>query len=265
MKVGVIGASGRMGQAVMAELAQQGIDCGAALVSEGSAQLGKRTLAGGVYCTAASLDAAAVDVLIDFSLPEALMTNLALAKRLQVPIVVCTTGLSAAQEQLLQATAQQLPLLHAANTSIGVCLLQQLVQIASGALPDADIEILDVHHSAKRDGPSGTARILAEAAAQGRGQSAVEMNDCLRGDGLREPGSIGYAVMRAADVVGEHNVMLAQAGERIELAHRVSDRAIFAHGAIRAATWLMEQPVGRYQMRDVLELSRLFHKLIDEI
>ncbi|MBY6063461.1 4-hydroxy-tetrahydrodipicolinate reductase [Pseudidiomarina sediminum] len=265
MKIGVIGASGRMGQAVIAELSAQDETCAAALVSAQSSVLGQPAQGGLLYSTVAEVTSECVDVLIDFSLPEALMTNLAVAKRIQRPIVVCTTGLSAAQEQLLQTTAQQVPVLHAANTSIGVCLLQQLVQLASGVMADADIEILDIHHSAKRDGPSGTARLLAEAAAQGRGYQLQDTDAVVRGDGLRQPGSIGYAVMRAADVVGEHNVMLAQAGERVELAHRVTDRAIFARGAIRAARWLAKQPAGRYQMRDVLELSKLFHKLSDEI
>lgn len=265
MKVGVIGASGRMGQAVLHEVQAQGLVPAAALVSSQSARLGQSTLSGLSFTDGSELSAGAVDVLIDFSLPTALANNVQLAQRLGVPLVVCTTGLNADQQALLDAASTSIPLLYAANTSVGICLLQQLVQLTSASLPDADIEITEAHHSAKRDGPSGTALVLGEAAAQGRNAKLVDLSAGVRGDGIREPGSIGFSVIRAADIIGEHSVLVAQAGERIELQHRVSDRGIFARGAVQAARWLAGQANGRYRMADSLDLKEHLTQLLKQI
>lgn len=265
MKIGVIGASGRMGQAVLREVQTQGLVPAAAVVSEQSMQLGQATFAGLSFVTGDGLAEGDVEVLIDFSLPHALQGNLQLAQRLAVPIVVCTTGLNAEQQAALDRAATSIPLLYAANTSVGICLLEQLVQLASSSLPHADIEITEAHHSGKRDAPSGTALLLGEAAAKGRDTQLAQLNAGIRGDGVRQEGSIGFSVVRAADIIGEHSVLVAQPGERIELQHRVSDRSIFARGAVQAAQWLVKQPPGRYRMADSLNLATHLRKLLEQI
>ncbi|WP_241970251.1 4-hydroxy-tetrahydrodipicolinate reductase [Pseudidiomarina aquimaris] len=262
MKIGVIGASGRMGQAVLHEAQTQGLEPAAAIVGAHSTKRGERTVAGLQFIDGSELTAAAVDVLVDFSLPAALPANVELAERLGAPLVVCTTGLAAEQHRLLDRAAVSVPVLYAANTSVGICLLEQLVELASASLPDADIEITEAHHSAKRDGPSGTALVLGEAAARGRGTTLAEVSAGVRGDGLRQAESIGFSVIRAADIIGEHSVLLAQPGERVELNHRVSDRRIFARGALQAAQWLVRQPAGRYRMADSLNLTAHLRKLL---
>lgn len=262
MKIGVIGASGRMGQAVLHEAQAQGLEPAAAIVGAHSTKRGERTVAGLQFTDGSELTATAVDVLVDFSLPAALPANVALAERLGTPLVVCTTGLAAEQHRLLERAAASVPVLYAANTSVGICLLEQLVELASASLPDADIEITEAHHSAKRDGPSGTALVLGEAAARGRGTTLAEVSAGVRGDGLRQAESIGFSVIRAADIIGEHSVLLAQPGERVELNHRVSDRRIFARGALQAAQWLVRQPAGRYRMADSLNLTAHLRKLL---
>ncbi|MDN7134770.1 4-hydroxy-tetrahydrodipicolinate reductase [Pseudidiomarina sp. 1ASP75-5] len=269
MKVAVIGASGRMGQAVLQELIAQGHECAAAIVSEQSSQLGQAPddprLAGRHYSSGRELEPGSVDVMIDFSLPQALSHNLALAQHLGAPIVVCTTGLADADQDTLAQASQSLPVLYAANTSVGIALMEQLVTLASAGFADADIEILEAHHAAKRDAPSGTALVLGEAAATGRGTTLAQSTAGIRGDGPRQAGSIGFAVLRAADIVGEHSVYLAQTGERIELTHRIRDRQVFARGAVQAAQWLAGQPAGRYKMRDMLDTKALLQRLLHEI
>ena len=267
MKLGIFGATGRMGQAVIASARRNNATVTAALVSELSSRYGEPIRAnnadGGVcFQHAKELQPGQVEVLIDFSLSQALPENLQRAQQLQVPIVVCTTGLSAQQQQQLADAAEHIPVLYAANTSVGITLLRQLVQLTAAALPDTDIEIFEAHHSAKRDGPSGTAVVLGESAAAGRGKQLSELSAGVRGDGIREPGSIGFSVLRAADIIGEHTVMFAHAGERLELTHRVSDRQIFAQGAIQAAQWLVKQPPGRYSMADMLQLKTLLKQLV---
>lgn len=260
MKLGIIGATGRMGQAVIRSARKFDVRVTAAIVSQYSTRYGEPIYpnpdsAGVRYQRAAEIQAGQVDVLIDFSLPNALSDNVALAQRLGVPIVVCTTGLAATQRYLLYTVAQEIPVLYAANTSVGVTLLRQLVQLAAAVLPNSDIEIIEAHHSAKRDGPSGTAIALGESAAAGRGQTLAEVSAGVRGDGIRAAGSIGFAVIRAADIIGEHTVLLAHAGERIELTHRVSSRRVFAQGALQAALWLQQQPAGLYSMADMLQIE----------
>ncbi|WP_417688309.1 4-hydroxy-tetrahydrodipicolinate reductase [Pseudidiomarina sp.] len=265
MKIGVIGASGRMGQAVLNEAQAQGVEPAAALVGAHSTKLNQETVSGLRFTDGSELAVGGVDVLIDFSLPAALPTNLQLAERLGVPLVVCTTGLDAEHYALLDQAAASIPVLYAANTSVGICLMEQLVQLASASLPDADIEITEAHHSAKRDAPSGTAWVLGEAAARGRDTILAEVSAGVRGDGLRQADSIGFSVIRAADIIGEHSVLLAQPGERIEMQHRVSDRRIFARGALQAAQWLEGQPAGRYRMADSLNLTAHLRTLLEQI
>lgn len=267
LKVGILGASGRMGQAVIVAAKRLEVAVTAAVVSQQSSRYGLPIRAndadGGVcFQHADELQAGQVEVLIDFSLPQALSANLALAQRLQVPIVVCTTGLGESHQQALDQAATKIPVLYAANTSVGITLLRQLVQLAAAALPHTDIEIIEAHHSAKRDGPSGTALALGASAAAGRGVELTDVSAGVRGDGLRQPGSIGFAVVRAADIIGEHTVLFAQPGERLELTHRVGDRHIFAQGAVQAAQWLQQQSAGRYSMADMLQLKALLQDLL---
>lgn len=263
MKIGVFGATGRMGQAIIGAISEQPhVTLGAAVVSAQSAQRGQAVNAQLNYQSAEQLVADQVDVWIDFSLPSALTDNLQVALQHGTPVVVCTTGLSQQQHALIQTTATQIPILYAANTSVGVALLQQLTELASAAMADADIEIIEAHHRHKRDAPSGTAVILGESAARGRQSSLTQLSAGIRADGERQSGSIGFASIRGGDIIGEHTVLLAQLGERIELTHKVSDRRVFADGALRAAQWVVKQPAGRYKLADMLDLRATFDRLL---
>ena len=199
-----------------------------------------------------------VDVMIDFTLPEALETNIAHCVTLKTPLVIGTTGLNEQQKQLIADAAKTIPVVFAANMSIGVNLLFNLVRQAARVMGEtADIEIWEAHHRFKKDAPSGTAVAIGEAIADELGR---DLNDCAiygrEGDtGERDPDTIGFATIRAGDIVGEHTAMFAELGERIELTHRASSRLTFAKGAVRAANWLVGQPVGLYDMQDVLGLK----------
>ena len=197
------------------------------------------------------------DVFVDFSAPAALEANLARAVDAGKPILIGTTGLDVGHRQAIDAAARRVAVLQAANTSLGVNLLAHLVREAATRLAeDWDIEIVEMHHRLKADAPSGTALLLGRAAAEGRGVDLDGVSDRGR-DGItgpREPGTIGFAALRGGSVAGEHNVIFAAEGERIELGHRAESRAIFARGALRAALWLHGRPPGRYTMADVLGL-----------
>ncbi len=195
------------------------------------------------------------DVLIDFSSPAALSKSLDRAVAAGIPILVGTTGLDDFAEHRIAAAAEEVAVLRAANTSLGVALLADLVERAARLLgPDAwDIEIVEAHHGAKADAPSGTALTLGEAAKRGRGASASEERG-RNGTGLkRESGAIGYASVRGGTVAGDHDVMFLGQGERLILSHRAESRAIFARGALVAARFLHAKPAGLYSMRDVIE------------
>ncbi len=240
--IGILGASGRMGRAVAEILDGQ---AGAALA--GGADLGDdpAALAGGC------------DVLIDFSAPEALAANLGAAVGAGIPIVIGTTGLGADEEMAIDQAAARIPVLQAANMSLGVNLLAYLVREAAARLgEDWDVEIVEMHHRHKVDAPSGTALLLGRAAAEGRGVSLEAVSDRGR-DGITGPrraGHVGFASLRGGSAAGDHQVVLAGEGERLELGHRAESRAIFAHGAVKAALWLKGKPAGRYTMADVLGL-----------
>jgi 4-hydroxy-tetrahydrodipicolinate reductase len=240
--IGILGARGRMGGALAAALDEDGRArlAGGADLGDDPAQL-----------------AATSDVLIDFSTPAALPDNLAAAKAAGVPIVIGTTGLGAGEQAAIDEAARSIPVLQAANMSLGVNLLAYLVREAAARLgPDWDIEIVEMHHRHKIDAPSGTALLLGEAAAQGRGVDLGAVADRGR-DGVgppREPGHIGFASLRGGSVAGDHQVVFASEGERLELGHRAESRTIFAKGAIEAALWLAGRSAGRYAMKDVLGL-----------
>ncbi len=241
--IGILGAQGRMGQAIAAEIdASQDATLALAL-DKGN--------------DSATVASGACDVLIDFSSPAALPDHLALAGRLGVPLLIGTTGLEPAHHAAIDAAAANQAILQTGNTSLGVNLLAHLVSEATARLGiDWDIEILEMHHRHKVDAPSGTALLLGEAAAEGRGVDLAAMSDRGRDGitGARTPGHIGFASLRGGSVAGDHQVILAAEGERIELGHRAETRAIFARGALKAALWLVGKPAGRYAMSDVLGL-----------
>ncbi len=240
--IGIVGAAGRMGRAIATEL----VGCD-------DAQLTATAERGGDLAALAC----GANVLIDFSSPDALPAVLEAARDGNVPLVVGTTGLGAAEHAAIDAAAADIAVLQAANMSLGVNLLAHLVREAAARLgPDWDVEIAEMHHRHKVDAPSGTALLLGEAAAAGRGINLA--NNSERGrDGIGEPraeGAIGFASLRGGSVAGDHLVVLAGEGERIELGHRAESRAIFARGAVQAALWLHGKPAGRYTMNDVLGL-----------
>jgi 4-hydroxy-tetrahydrodipicolinate reductase len=193
------------------------------------------------------------DVLIDFSAPDALQKSLDRAVSAAIPILVGTTGLDELAEQRIATAARDVAVLRAANTSLGVALLGELVERAARVLgPDWDVEIAETHHRMKADAPSGTALLLGEAAARGRG-TALNPERGRDGTGLkRAPGSIGFASLRGGTVAGDHDVMFLGPDERLMLSHRAEDRAIFARGALAAARFLVGRPAGLYSMRDVI-------------
>ena len=197
------------------------------------------------------------DVFVDFSAPAAFEANLKRAVEAGKPILIGTTGLDAGHHQAIDAAAQKIAVLQAANTSLGVNLLTHLVREAATRLgEDWDIEIVEMHHRMKADAPSGTALLLGRAAAEGRGVDLDQVSDRGR-DGITGPrarGAIGFAALRGGSVAGEHQVIFAAEGERIELGHRAESRAVFARGALRAALWLHDRPPSRYTMADVLGL-----------
>lgn len=198
------------------------------------------------------------DAVIDFTRPELLAHHAELAVRHSTALVVGTTGFDEAARALLKETAEKIPVVQAANMSVGVTLLAQLVRQMAAKLDDAtfDIEIVEMHHRHKIDAPSGTALALAQAAAEGR---EVRLDDVARKSrdgqiGPRPQGEIGISTLRGGDVVGDHTVIFAAEGERIELTHKASSRQIFARGAVRAALWAAGRKPGLYSMLDVLGL-----------
>ncbi|URW75391.1 4-hydroxy-tetrahydrodipicolinate reductase [Sphingomonas donggukensis] len=239
--IGIYGSRGRMGQAIVAELGE----------------LGARHAGGADAEDDPAIVAAAADVLVDFSSPAALDAHLTAARAAHTPIVIGTTGLTEAQHALIDAAAADIAVLQTGNTSLGVTLLAQLVREAAARLDtDWDIEIVEMHHRHKVDAPSGTALLLGAAAADGRGATLADaaVHDRAGVTGARAEGTIGFASLRGGSVTGDHSVIFAGEGERIELTHRADSRAIFARGAVRAALWLATQPPGRYEMRQVLGL-----------
>ena len=242
ISIGIIGSSGRMGQALMAAANPAGA-----------------RVAGGIDRgeDPASL-AAMADVLIDFSSPDALEANLDAAVAAATPIVIGTTGLAERHHWLIDEAARDIAVLQTGNTSLGVTMLAALVREAAARLgPEWDIEIVEMHHRMKVDAPSGTALLLGQAAAEGRGidLAAHRVSGRDGTTGARTTGAIGFAALRGGTVAGDHDVIFAGEEERITLSHHAQSRAIFARGAIKAAQWLSGQKAGRYSMSDVLALA----------
>lgn len=251
------GASGRMGRAV-AEAALESPDF---RVVGGVAPGSSSGVEGWPDAECAkSIDGiqGAFDLVLDFSSPEGAAAAAGTAARKGVPLVTGTTGLSGEGREALERASESVPVVAAANFSVGVTLLLDLVERAvRSAGPDADVEILEAHHRFKADAPSGTALRLGEAVAAVRGEPLEKLArfDRRSEAGPRGAGSIGFASLRGGDIIGEHQVLLAMAGERLELGHRATDRGIFARGALRAAGWAAGRKPGLYGMHDVLDLS----------
>ena len=230
----VHGATGRMGQALLRLCRDEGLGC--EVVAAVARRVEGRALDGIPHFTTAELAGVPpFDVAVDFSLPEGFDAVLAFCRARGVPLVSGTTGLTDAQQGALNAASERIPFVWASNFSLGVAVLHDLVARAAALLPGWDCDIIEAHHTRKLDAPSGTALTLGEAA---------------RGGGT-EP---HYASIRAGDIVGEHTVLFAGEGERVEVSHRASSRATFARGAVRAAHWVAGRGPGLYDMQDVLGL-----------
>jgi 4-hydroxy-tetrahydrodipicolinate reductase len=265
LKVAIHGAAGRMGRALVQLIAESpDLRLASAIDAVGSPHLGKDAgeLAGvgelGV-AVSAGLEAglAAADVVIDFSLPAALAGLLAAVEAQHKPLVVATTGLLPEQWSAVDALAKRVPLIAAPNYSTGVAVLYHLAEQAARLLPEFDLEIVEMHHRHKVDAPSGTALGLAEAAARGRDWDARKQSVYGREGrpGARPQREIGVMTLRGGDVIGDHTLVMAGDGERLELSHKATSRVLFARGALRAARWLVGKPAGRYGMSDVLGLT----------
>ena len=265
IKIAIAGSSGRMGRVLLEGVAQaDDLVLHAALEHGGSAMLGRYAgeLLGtpcGVHISAdvvAALQGA--DVLIDFTRPEGTLHHLEICRKLGVNMVVGTTGLNAQQKAQLGAAAQRIGIVFAPNMSVGVNLVFKLLETASRVLAQGyDIEIIEAHHRHKVDAPSGTALGMGEVIAKTLGRDlakcAVYGREGVTGE--RDPSTIGFATVRGGDIVGDHTVMFAGTGERIEITHKASSRATFAQGALRAARFLKANPAGMYDMQDVLGLK----------
>lgn len=266
MKIGIVGAGGAMGRMLIQAVARSDK---AMLVGAtdrpGTPQIGTDAgLLAGIEALDVPItgDAAmlfgAAETIIDFTAPAASLAHAELAARHGTALVIGTTGLSEADRTALQLQAEKIPLVFAPNMSIGVNLLFALTRQIAAVLDDSyDIEIVEMHHRRKVDAPSGTALGLGEAAAAGRGVDLARVQQRARDGhtGARRPGDIGFAVLRGGDVVGDHTVVFAAGGERIELTHKASNRAIYAEGALRAALWTRGRAPGFYGMDDVLGLN----------
>jgi 4-hydroxy-tetrahydrodipicolinate reductase len=263
-RVAIAGASGRMGR-MLIEAVRAADDCvlaGAldvaaspAIGSDASAFLG---LASGVQITAdPAIGVAGADVLIDFTRPEGTMAHLAACRERGVALVIGTTGFTAAQKADIESAARDIPIVMAPNMSVGVNVTLKLLEMAAKALSTGyDIEILEAHHRHKVDAPSGTALKMGEVIASALGRSldecAVYAREGVTGE--RDPSSIGFAAIRGGDIVGDHTVLFAGTGERIEISHKASSRAGYAQGSLRAVRFLAGKKPGLYDMFDVLGL-----------
>ncbi len=240
-RIGIIGSAGRMGAALVE-----------AIVAAGEVHSGGIDQGGDALALAGLSD-----VLVDFSAPAALEANLDAAIAARIPIVVGTTGLEERHHWLCDAAAEQIAVLQTGNTSLGVTLLAHLVrEVAQRLGEDWDIEISETHHRMKVDAPSGTALLLGQAAAEGRGVALADHSARGRDGitGARKLGDIGFASLRGGSVAGDHTVHFLADDERIALTHLAENRRIFAKGAVRAAQWLVGKEPGRYSMKEVLGL-----------
>ena len=264
-RIAVMGAAGRMGKILIEAVGQaEGAKLTAAVDRPDSsligADAGELAAQGKIGVTLAG-DLNAVldqfDVLIDFTHPSVTLKNLEICRRAGKAMVIGTTGFSPEERQQLEAAAQEIPIVFAANYSVGVNLCLKLLDTAARVLgDDVDIEIIEAHHRHKVDAPSGTALRMGEVVANalGRDLHKVAVYGREGQTGARERETIGFATVRAGDVVGDHTVLFAADGERVEITHKASSRMTFAKGAVRSALWLHKRQPGLYDMQDVLEL-----------
>ncbi|MBB5539343.1 4-hydroxy-tetrahydrodipicolinate reductase [Rhizobium giardinii] len=267
MKLVVVGAAGRMGQTVIRTInAMPGAQLFAAVERPGSAFIGRDAgeIAGlgpiGVAISDKPLEAfVEAEGVLDFTSPAASVEFAGLAAQARIVHVIGTTGCSSGDDEKIKAAARHARIVKSGNMSLGVNLLGVLTEQAARALgpADWDIEILEMHHKHKVDAPSGTALLLGEAAAKGRGIDLASQSVRVRDGhtGARVAGTIGFATLRGGSVIGEHSVILAGEGEQVTLSHSATDRSIFARGAVTAALWARGQKPGLYSMLDVLGLS----------
>jgi 4-hydroxy-tetrahydrodipicolinate reductase len=265
MQLAIAGVSGRMGRALLETVAADaGCELSGALDRSGSPLLGQDAgsawgAPSGVRVTdQIPLALQGAQALIDFTRPEATLAYLDACVAGGVPLVIGTTGFDAQGRARIAAAAQNIPLVFAPNMSVGVNLLMKLAELAAQVLDEGyDIEIVEAHHRHKIDAPSGTALGLGQAVARATGRDlagcAVYGREGVTGE--RDPRTIGFATVRGGDIVGDHTLLFAGIGERVELTHKASSRATFAQGALRAAKWLRGRAPGLYDMRDVLNLN----------
>ncbi len=265
--IGIFGANGRMGKALIAAAYEQKLSLAAATVRSGSAFAGldATELAGcgksGLLLTETSADSiTAADIWVDFTMPEAMLQHLELAVAANKALVIGVTGLTDQQYRLIQKAAEQIPVVWAPNMSVGVNLLLHLVQTAAKVMGNtADIEIIEAHHRYKKDAPSGTALAIGNSIAKALDRNlqdvAVYGREGMTGE--RQQQTIGFATVRGGDIIGDHTALFADLGERLEITHKASSRATFAQGALRAALWLQNKQPGLYSMQQVLGLADL--------
>ncbi|AOA56940.1 4-hydroxy-tetrahydrodipicolinate reductase [Acinetobacter larvae] len=266
-RIGIVGAGGRMGRMLIQAVHQAGYPLAAAVVRSGSSLIGTDAgeLVGIGRLGLTVVDdltkvIANCDVIIDFSTPEATAQYLNICQAANVAIVIGTTGFSEPQKQQMQQTAQHIPVVYAANYSVGVNVSIKLLQLAAQAFGDSvDVEIVEAHHRHKVDAPSGTALMMGEAVAERLGRDLKEVAVYGREGhtGPRDRQTIGFETIRGGDIVGEHTVMFIGDGERVEISHKASNRMNFAAGAVRAAAWVVGKPAQQYDMQDVLGLEQL--------
>lgn len=268
IRVAIAGAGGRMGrQLIQATQQMDGVALGAALEREGSSLLGSDAgeLAGvGKTGVLVSSDLQAVkddfDVFIDFTRPEGTLVHLDFCRKNQKGMVIGTTGFDDAGKQAISDAAKEIGIVFAANFSVGVNVMLKLLEKAAKVMGNyTDIEIVEAHHRHKVDAPSGTALAMGEAIAHALDKDLKECAVYSREGytGERVPGTIGFATVRAGDIIGEHTAMFADIGERVEISHKASSRMTFANGAVRSALWLKSKSNGLFDMRDVLDLNNL--------
>ncbi|MGR9105983.1 MAG: 4-hydroxy-tetrahydrodipicolinate reductase [Gammaproteobacteria bacterium] len=265
-KIAIAGAAGRMGHCLIRACREtQGLQLGAALEHPNSGSIGQDA---GVQAGMAPLgvvvsaDASQVldnfDVLIDFTRPEPAIDQVDLCERTGKRMVIGTTGFSPVQRERIRSAAGSIPIVLAPNMSVGVNLSLKLLQVAAKVMGGySDIEVIEAHHRHKVDAPSGTALRMGEVVAEALGRN---LQDCAiygreGNTGERDRKTIGFSTIRAGDIVGEHTVMFADEGERVEISHKASSRMTFANGAMRAARWILDRPAGLYDMQDVLGLK----------
>lgn len=266
INIGVIGAGGRMGR-MLIEAVQDNpqTTLSAAIERQGSSLVGadagevaaiERLNIKIVDDLVAVIDD--IDVLVDFSLPDATEQNMQTCAEHKVAMVIGTTGFNEQQEQVLTEASKHIPIVYAGNYSTGVNLSLKLLAMAAKAFGDeADVEVIEAHHKHKIDAPSGTAYMMAEAVAEARGQDLKEVAIYGREGqtGAREKGTIGIHAIRGGEIIGDHTVMFIADGEVVEITHRARARMTFAAGAVRATTWIVQQKAGQYNMQDVLGLN----------